>query len=315
MDKDGTFTSTGAQGGTELMLAELRQRVKPELLDQFNLICSRVRHIDPQKKNILWLHDLWNDPEASHLRDARSLGRFTKLVFVSHYQQYSYFAGLGVPYSAGVVMQNAIEPIPFHAKPATDDGRINLIYHTTPHRGLELLVPVFIELTREFPNIHLDVFSSFNAYGWPDRDKPYQELFDICREHPQITYHGFQPNSVVREALQRAHIFAYPSIWVETSCIAAIEALSAGCEIVCPTLGALPETTANFARLYPWHENPNVHANLFLNLLANVIERYKPNTPKQDIQRNYASIVYSWKHRAEQWNGLFSYLLESSKSS
>lgn len=310
MDKDGTFTSTGAQGGTEMMLAELRQRVKPELLDQFNIICSRVRQTNATKKNILWLHDLWNDPEASHLRDARALGRFAKLVFVSHYQQYSYYVGLGVPYSAGVVMQNAIVPIPEHVKPEIIDQNVRLIYHTTPHRGLELLVPAFIELTREFPNIHLDVFSSFNAYGWPDRDKPYEELFNICREHPQITYHGFQPNSVVREALQKAHIFAYPSIWVETSCIAAMEAMSAGCEIICPTLGALPETTANFARLYPWHENPNVHINLFTNLLANSIERYKVNSMKHEIQRQYASFFYNWKGRAEQWEGLLSYLLE-----
>lgn len=311
MDKDGTFTSTGAHGGTEMMLAELRQRVKPEFLEPFNIICSRVRQTNATKKNLLWLHDLWNDPESSHLRDARAIGRFTKLVFVSHFQQYSYYAGLGVPYSAGVVMQNAIEPIPAHVKPEVVDRNVRLIYHTTPHRGLELLVPSFIELTREFPNIHLDVFSSFNAYGWPDRDKPYEELFNICREHPQITYHGFQPNSVVREALQKAHIFAYPSIWVETSCIAAIEAMSAGCEIICPTLGALPETTANFARLYPWHENHNVHINLFTNLLANLIERYSTQNMKHEIQRQYASFFYNWRGRAEQWEGLLSYLMET----
>ena len=41
-----------------------------------------------------------------------------------------------------------------------------------------------------------------------------------------MTYHGFKPNDVVRKALSEAHIFAYPSIWVETSCISAIEAMS-----------------------------------------------------------------------------------------
>ena len=87
--------------------------------------------------------------------------------------------------------------------------------------------------------IHFDVYSSFEAYGWKERDKPYEEVFKTIREHDGMTYHGFKPNDVVRKALSEAHIFAYPSIWVETSCISAIEAMSAGVQIVCPNLGAL----------------------------------------------------------------------------
>ena len=309
-DKDGTFTSTGSQGGTELMLAGLKKYADPKLLNQFNIICSRVRHVDPKKKNILWLHDLWQDPEASHLRDARNLGKFDKLVFVSNYQQSTYNIGLGVPYSAGVVMQNAIESFPYHEKPDPEDT-INLIYHTTPHRGLELLVPVFVEIAEQLPNIHLDVFSSFKAYGWEDRDKPYQELFDICRNHPQITYHGFQPNDVVREALKKSHIFAYPSIWTETSCIAVIEAMAAGCDVICPTLGALPETAANFAYLYPYTENVNDHAVLFANILYDKIVSYssKELRSRRVQQAMYFNAIYNWQYRADQWNNLLTYLL------
>ena len=32
-------------------------------------------------------------------------------------------------------------------------------------------------LSQEYPNIHLDVYSSFAIYGWPQRDDPYVELF------------------------------------------------------------------------------------------------------------------------------------------
>ena len=95
-----------------------------------------------------------------------------------------------------------------------------------------------------YDNVHLDVFSSFNAYGWAERDEPYQELFDKIEAHPQMTYHGFKPNNIVRNALQKAHIFAYPSIWMETSCIALMEAMSAGLMCVHPNLAALPETAA-----------------------------------------------------------------------
>ena len=80
--EDGTYTQ--AMGGTELMNKALVERVDSALLDEFHIIKSRVRKVDTNKKNILWLHDLWADPEAKHLSDPESRKRFTKLVFVSN---------------------------------------------------------------------------------------------------------------------------------------------------------------------------------------------------------------------------------------
>ena len=60
-------------------------------------------------------------------------------------------------------MKNAIDPIPYAEKPK---DRINLIYHTTPHRGLNIAVAAMKELAKlHGDKIHLDVYSSFEAYG------------------------------------------------------------------------------------------------------------------------------------------------------
>jgi len=297
---NGTYEHIGSQGGTEQMVAGLKQRIPKELLDKFNIICSRVREVDSSKRNILWLHDTFDDPESEHLKDKKSLDRFEKLVFVSNYQQCTYNLGLGVPYDKGIVLQNAIVPIELHDKPK---GVINIIYHTTPHRGLELLIPTVEFLSDKGYDFHLDVYSSFNIYGWPARDEPYKELFERCRNHPKITYHGFQPNSVIREALKKAHIYAYPSIWPETSGISVIEAMSAGCNVVCPTLAALPETCANFGIMYPWTEDNNKHANRFAGLLAMVIRGYweEHNQARLGFQKNYFNNFYNWDYRSAQW--------------
>jgi len=297
---NGTYAHIGSKGGTEQMYEGLMARLPPHLKEKFNIICSRVREVDTTKRNILWLHDTWDDPESQHLKSPNSLKRFEKLVFVSNYQQATYNMGLDVPYGKGVVLQNAIVPIEQHQKP---EGTINLIYHTTPHRGLELLVPTAEFLSDKGLNFHLDVYSSFNIYGWPARDEPYKELFERCKNHPKITYHGYQPNSVIREALKKAHVYTYPSIWPETSGISVIEAMSAGCNVVCPNLAALPETCANFAIMYPWTEEHSKHANRFAGLLAMIINEYREpnNLARLEFQKAYFNNFYNWDLRVAQW--------------
>lgn len=304
-----TITSDGtainAKGGTERMRERLMDELPDHLKEQFNIICSRVRDVSKTKKNILWLHDLWNDPESVHLKDRSSRERFDKLVFVSNYQWQTYHQFHGIPFSESVILRNAIDPIEQHEKP--QDDQIRLIYHTTPHRGLEILVPVFEALYEKHGDkIVLDVYSNFDIYGWPQRNQPYEGLFEACREHPGINYHGTVSNDEIREALKKSHIFAYPSIWLETSCIAAIEAMSAGCAVVCPNYGALPETTANLATIYPWNEDRNVHANYFANILDMIIENFWNDIMQNKLMftKNYADNMYNWNIRKEEWNSL-----------
>ena len=295
-----------ARGGTELMQERLHSSIDPDLLSKFQIIPSRVRELEDDKKKILWLHDLPNDPESSHLTDVKSRERFDKIVCVSDWQMQLYNLISNVPYSDCIVIKNAIDPIPVKVKEY--NGTINLIYHTTPHRGLEILVPVFEELCKLHDNIHLDVYSSFEIYGWKDRDVQYQELFDRCRAHEKISYHGSVSNEEIREALVRSHIFAYPSIWPETSCLAVIEAMSAKNIVVCPNYAALPETCSNFAMMYPYTENKNAHAVQFAHTLNNAIESIKNNIdgldPYLDFQKQFFDYFYSWSKRKLEWENL-----------
>ena len=300
--KDGTYD--GAMGGTELMNKALYERVDNDLLDEFYIIKSRVSWTDKNKPNVLWLHDTWDDPEVQHLKEQESRDRFAKLVFVSNYQLATYNMALGVPYANATILRNAIDPIEYKEK---GKDVVRIIYHTTPHRGLNLVVAAVKEIAKKFGDkIHLDVYSSFEAYGWKERDKPYEDLFEEIRQHPQMSYHGFQSNDVVRSALQEAHIFAYPSVWPETSCISAIEAMSAGCEVVCPNFAALPETTGNFARMYQFNEDMNEHANVFANQLYQaVVDSSNPNIQKKIMfQKNWTDNFFNWDLRAAEWTDM-----------
>ena len=183
-----------SNGGTELTTRSLFDRLDDEDLEGIQIITSRVRELHDDKLKVLHLHDLPLDPESAHLKDPELRSRFDKLVFSSEWQYQQFRDYLGVPYDTkSAVILTGIDPIPLVEKPK---DKIRLIYTSTPHRGLELLVPVFIELAKHNPDIELDVYSSFGIYGpqWEERNKPYERLFDLCREHPQINYHGWTPN-------------------------------------------------------------------------------------------------------------------------
>ena len=299
-----------ARGGTELMQERLHKTLPKELLDKFQIIPSRVRDLTLNKKHILWLHDLPNDPESQHLKDSIKRKRFDKIVAVSDWQMQLYNLVLGLPYKECVVIKNGIYPIDIQEKKF--DGTVRIIYHTTPHRGLELLVPVFEILAEKYDNIVLDVFSSFSIYGWSQRDEPYKQLFDRCKAHPKINYHGAVSNEQIREELKKSHIFAYPSIWPETSCLAAIEAMSAMNMIVCPNYAALPETTAGFANMYQWSEDNNEHANRFMRVLEETILDITKNGPDVNrlaFQKRYTDVIYNWEMNiSRRWESLLTQL-------
>lgn len=301
-----------AKGGTELMMQRIHNTLDPELLNKFQIIPSRVRELDPNKKTILYVHDLAGDPEVQHLKDG-GWKKFDKIVFVSHWQQQMYNLVLGVPYSAGVVLRNAIEPLPYHGKP--NDGTIRLIYTSTPHRGLNILYSVFNVLAQKYDNIELDVYSSFKLYGWEERDAPYKELFDLLKKHPNVHYHGSVSNDEIRKALIKADIFAYPSIWQETSCLCLIEAMSAGLICVHSSLAALPETSMSLTSMYGFTEDMHTHANTFASRLAGIIELMQDSSKRDIVDANLHTTkqivdpTYSWNNRATEWSNMLTSLL------
>lgn len=262
--------SKNANGGTEQCARMLECELGAEL-DPFWIIPSRVRELDEEKFRVYWLHDLPWDHETKHLQDKWSRDRFQRLVFCSTWQRAMYQGVLGVPMNEqSLVIETPVEPIELDWS-RKESHKTRLIYTSTPQRGLDILVNVFVELAKKYPDIQLDVFSSFKIYGFDKADEQFEPIFKICREHPQIIYHGSQPNEVVREYLQHSHILAYPSTWMECNSRSLIEAMSAGVHCVHSDLGGLPDTAGALTRMYPYYENKQTHANIFYHTLEEAI--------------------------------------------
>lgn len=301
-------------GGSETMYGNIQHLIP----DNVNLMLNHF-DFDSTKFNIHWQHQYHDQPSVQFIRDKNIQNRLDATVFVSYHQKHLYEQYHNFPKEKGIVIKNAIWPFEKVNKPK---NKINLIYTSTPFRGLNILLASFALLLKNRPYLRdivtLDVFSSMKLYGYPDDQ--YKEMYDFAMNHPNINYHGVVRQEELRKHLLNSHIFAYPSIWEETSCISAIEAMAAGAIPVVSDIGALPETCGDFGLYYSpvstdiYNNYRHVdHVNQYANMLEFVITEYLNNPPVDMINRmtDHYNYFYNWEYRLEEWKSLFARFKES----
>ena len=303
-----------ANGGTELMRDLLEQSLDSKLLDNFQIFMSRPRELDQSKIRLIQCHDLAEDPESRKFGDQNFRNAFHKLLFISNWQFQRYQLIHQIPYDQQcAVIETGIVPAPIDCLQSKPTDKISIVYTSTPQRGLDIAVDVIDYLSTIHKEIHFDVFSSFKIYGWDSADAQFQPLYDKIQAHPNMTYHGFVSNAKLKDHLNKAHIFAYPSTWMETSCRAMLEAMSAGLVCVHPNYGALAETSGMLNLIYQGDINDNNrHAQTFAEYLNAAIEFVKSGNHTHHIEFNKAFVDrrYNIEKIAAQWNSMMQSLCE-----
>lgn len=285
--------------------------------DKFQIFVSRIYEpLDQDKIRIYWAHDLPGDPSANFLLN-EGWKQFHALVFVSYWQMHAFINFYGIhDHTRCHVIENCIsadqekELNESHTISDLDKDRIQIGYWSTPHRGLNILVPVFQRLANKYP-ITLNVFSSFKIYGWEQRDEPYKDLFNQCIEDPNINYYGTVSNEEVFSRIKNYDIFALPSIWPETSCIALIEAMVNGLICVHSDLGALPETSLKANVMYRYQTDIMDHASMFYTYLEAAIQNFQQLKSMSEITKYVARNAYSHAAFTNKWIMLLNQLTSS----
>ena len=294
-------------GGSENQLRLLLKYLPDKNFQNINLILNNTNPnlLDDNKVNILWMQHFVNQKEVKNLSSKDYVNKLDYIVFNSHWNFEKFVYQFKIPENKSIVIKNAIEKIKYEEKPK---DKINLIYHTTPWRGLALLLKVFNNLNIE--NVELNVCSSTTIYGKKFHDiygKKYEDLFNECQNTKNVNYLGFLPNEKIIKLLKKMHIYSYPSIWTETSCISAIESMGAGCEVVTTNLGALYETCSPFGTFVGFDRNFNNLEKKYSKLLYKTIKNYwsDKNQEKLKLQRETINSTYSWDLRSNEWKNLF----------
>lgn len=287
------------RGGTEILIDGFNRWVDRKYLSGVNFIISVADYtlIRSGFKNVLWHHLDVNQQNSQGLGDPRLVESLDRIIFVSRWQMDKHIEVFGLPKDKCSVVLNAIQPIPWVDK--TVDGGFNLVYTSTPWRGLEVLLESFKLLKTAAAT--LNVYSSTIIYGKNYMKNSYDWLFDRCRSTPGVKYHGYATNLAVIKACQRAHMLAYPSIFAETSCLSAIEAGAAGCTLALTDHGALTETCGSWGHYaMPGHDLVEQYATLLDRLLTD----YQPGSELHRQQAEWFNSRYSWITRAREWKEL-----------
>ena len=306
-DKSRPVSFKDSFGGSESQLRLLLKHLPDESFKDINLILNNTDPdlLEKNKINILWMHHFVNQKEAKNLGSKDYIKKLDWIVYNSNWNLEQHTKYFHVPKNKTLVIKNAIEEISFEEKPK---NKINLIYHTTPWRGLKILLKVFKSLNLD--NVELNVCSSTIIYGEKFNallGKTYEGLFNECKNTKNVNYFGFLKNEKIIEQLKKMHIFSHPSIWPETSCIAAIESMAAGCEVVTTSLGALKETCAPFGKIINFEKNPEDLEIKYSEALLDSIKNFwsEETQKKLKLQRETINSTYSWNVRSIEWKNFF----------
>jgi glycosyltransferase involved in cell wall biosynthesis len=173
---------------------------------------------------------------------------------VSEWQAAYFCQAFGLDPARIGIRRNAVSPACadlFGGNPIlpAKEGPPTLCYTSTPFRGLDRLLVAFPRIRAAVPDARLEIYSSMGIYD--ALLDPHEPLYEAARSSPGVTYHGSVAQPALAQALRRATMLAYPNTFPETSCIAVMEAMAAGCAVATSYLGALPETGAGFIDLMP----------------------------------------------------------------
>ena len=294
------------RGATELQMEMLHKHVPKDILDKVQ-ICTSVPGkvpIDPNKVNILWQKNSYDQPNLQEFFGNKSRHKeYDWYVFNSHwnYEKFRYF--FDIPADRSVVIKNGIDSFP-ERKIYKKGDPIKLIHHCTPWRGLNVLLRAMQEIND--PNITLDVYSSTQVYGdqfKQQNDDQFKPLYEQAEKLPNVNYIGYKSNEYIKDNMNKYDMFVYPSVFEETFCVSALEALAAGVHVITNNYGALYETCSEWPVYVNYTDNFErmaIDTAAAIKVAAGYLhESYIQDHLEQ--QQKFYKRFYNWNKKGMEW--------------
>ncbi|MEO5373652.1 MAG: glycosyltransferase family 4 protein [Alphaproteobacteria bacterium] len=262
---------------------------------------------------LLWEQNFWIASNEAHRRTAAAMTHpRDTIICVSDWHRRDYMEVGGIDPSRVVVLRNAISPFfeglfaPGESISACKAWPPVMAFTSVPYKGLTLAMDLLKPIRDTVTDVTLNIFSSFNLYAENNLLRNNQEWLDVCdrcRATLGANYIGVTPRPELARSLRGTSILFYPNVMPETSSIAVMEAMAAGCLILTSELAALPETLAGFGRAIPIVGNDD-YPTMFYGETVNLLRflRADPTFFEDHLQRQVAFVnsEYTFARRATE---------------
>jgi glycosyltransferase involved in cell wall biosynthesis len=315
-------------GGTEYMAQGYREKIHPftKNIQHCNQIVSPGLFPNPldliSKPIVSWFHNLsgqYSQGWSEIMFHPSVTEKTIKYIVPSEYSKAIYISD-GVNPNKLAVIPNAIDiSVPVKIKKISSP--IKLVYTSHPSRGLEMLLLATDYFDFDF---ELSVFGAFR----PDETDFYEQInpqpwVKKLKNYKKITFYGQSPKETVLKHVSEADIFVYPNLYLETFCLAALEAVAVGTKVITAPNGALKEVLANRATFVDFDERLTDYINQGNgSFLRTFIDKYPVSfkksleafvsaikteiaepTPSEHLfaLSNEVKEAYSWEKIKEKW--------------
>ena len=184
------------------------------------------------------------------------------------------------------------------SEPDTAPGaerRLLFVGGLTPVKGVPDLLAALAILNQRRRDWRLDVVGDGPQRGEYAALAAHLGLID------QVSFHGFQPKSVVAAFMRQANFLLLPSLWENAPCVI-IEAMASGLPVIASHVGGIPETvTEEVGILTPPNDPALLAAALAKALqqpdrfdprrLVSMAERYAPAVVGREIDAVYRDVL------------------------
>lgn len=264
---------------------------------------------------LLWMHDVNIGKDMFTIKD-----RPDRIIGLTNWHVKHMMKLYGLSGSKMAVVPNGIELSRFEIDRSDDpSGDPKFIWSSSADRGLDTLLGLWPVIKENYPEATLNVF-----YGWDIIDKAIEEYerrgmrtglrifkdqmmnqYNILGgEEGGIFLRGRVDQKTLAEEMYKSNFNAYPTSFLETFCITAIENQASGVIPITSGLASLNEVIANKSTLVEgWPMNADYQVK-WLNTLDKYLQDEDLRLETRRLGRELA-MKFDWDSSFEKWLKLF----------
>jgi glycosyltransferase involved in cell wall biosynthesis len=149
-----------------------------------------------------------------------------------------------------MVTRNGIDSSKFKDDPYNslvcpkEKNPLKIVFPNSPDRGLDKVIRV-LDYVREKHPVELHVFYGFDNMRKMNLNAQAEYYENMAKERPWVRLRGNVPHGTLLKEYKDASLWVYPTDFLETSCITALECVAKGVYPIVRNWGALPYTLAS----------------------------------------------------------------------